>query len=252
MFLMGLDESVYGTLRSNILAQDPLPNLNKAYSILIREERVNMMMRGKDEKPKLMALATQNRTENVGEIDRVLIQKGMMLEEDFRLDAEEVETVEWETLLQILNGSSSETMNGKFSWIGIASYDRGDPLRTSEGSNFVPQDNVSSSSQSPVKETTKSPQEEELGRGFRKKKALTFLEAIDADREPVASSQVARLVILGNHQVAGTDYNETFALVVKMVNVRVFWPMEPLRNGNFIKWTFIMSSYMEILMEKCL
>ncbi|GKD05971.1 retrovirus-related pol polyprotein from transposon TNT 1-94 [Tanacetum coccineum] len=121
-FLMSLDESVYGTARSNILAQDPLPNLNKVYSILIQEERVNTMVRGKDERPELMALAMQNRTEaknrsvicteymkldimqksalkfmgiqNGGEIDHVLIQKGMVLEEDCRLDAGKVEAVE--------------------------------------------------------------------------------------------------------------------------------------------------------------
>ena len=32
----------------------------------------------------------------------------------------------------------------------------------------------------------------------------------------------ARLIVLGNHQVAGTYYNETFAPVAKMVTVRVF------------------------------
>ena len=37
-FLMGLDETVYDTVRSNLLAQDPLPNMNKVYSILIQEE----------------------------------------------------------------------------------------------------------------------------------------------------------------------------------------------------------------------
>jgi len=37
-FLMGLDEIAYNMVRSNILAQDPLPNLNKVYLILIQEE----------------------------------------------------------------------------------------------------------------------------------------------------------------------------------------------------------------------
>ena len=37
-FLMGLDETAYGRVRSNILAHNPLPNLNKVYSILIQEE----------------------------------------------------------------------------------------------------------------------------------------------------------------------------------------------------------------------
>ena len=34
-FLIGLDETTYGTMRSNILAQDPLQSLNKIYSILV-------------------------------------------------------------------------------------------------------------------------------------------------------------------------------------------------------------------------
>ncbi|GJR51284.1 retrovirus-related pol polyprotein from transposon TNT 1-94 [Tanacetum coccineum] len=40
----------------------------------------------------------------------------------------------------------------------------------------------------------------------------------------------ARLVILGNNQVAGIDYNETFAPVAKMVSVRVFLAIAVIRN----------------------
>ena len=60
-FLMGLDENVFGTARSNILAQDPLPNMNKVYSILIHEERVKTIARGKDDRGEIMALATRTR-----------------------------------------------------------------------------------------------------------------------------------------------------------------------------------------------
>ncbi|GAA0168148.1 transmembrane signal receptor [Lithospermum erythrorhizon] len=40
----------------------------------------------------------------------------------------------------------------------------------------------------------------------------------------------ARLVILGNHQMAGIDYHETFAPVAKMVSVRTFLVMVATRN----------------------
>lgn len=61
LFLMGLDENLYGTVRSNILAQDPLPNMNKVYSILIQEERVKTITRGKEERGDIMALVTRTR-----------------------------------------------------------------------------------------------------------------------------------------------------------------------------------------------
>ena len=46
-FLMGLDDTVYDTVRSNILAHNQLLNLNKVYSILIQEEWVQIMVCGK-------------------------------------------------------------------------------------------------------------------------------------------------------------------------------------------------------------
>ncbi|GAA0139060.1 transmembrane signal receptor [Lithospermum erythrorhizon] len=39
-----------------------------------------------------------------------------------------------------------------------------------------------------------------------------------------------RLVIFGNHQVEGIDYNETFALVAKMVTMRTFLALAAARN----------------------
>ncbi|XP_074277011.1 uncharacterized protein LOC141600667 [Silene latifolia] len=38
-FLMGLDSKSYGNLRTNLLMEDPIANLNRAYAIVLREER---------------------------------------------------------------------------------------------------------------------------------------------------------------------------------------------------------------------
>ncbi|XP_071906222.1 uncharacterized protein [Coffea arabica] len=44
-FLMGLDESSYSNVRSNIIASDPLPNLHRVYSQVTEQEQVQVMMR---------------------------------------------------------------------------------------------------------------------------------------------------------------------------------------------------------------
>ncbi|GJT32189.1 kinase RLK-Pelle-LRR-XI-1 family protein [Tanacetum coccineum] len=133
-FLMGLDESVYGTARSNILAQDPLPNLNKVYLILIQEERVKTMMHGKDERPELMALATQNRSEakNRSVICTECKKTGHSAKNCFEIhrypewwgDRPRVDTKRNGAGRGLSSGGGkgrggrgSETMNGKFSWI---------------------------------------------------------------------------------------------------------------------------------------
>ncbi|KAK3020784.1 hypothetical protein RJ639_045856 [Escallonia herrerae] len=59
-FLMGLDGTIYGTVRSNLLAQDPLPNLNRVYSTLIQKERVKTITRRKEERGEAMAFAAQS------------------------------------------------------------------------------------------------------------------------------------------------------------------------------------------------
>lgn len=49
-FLMGLDVKVYGTLRSNVLSTEPLPNLNRVYAMAIQEERVRAVTQVKEER----------------------------------------------------------------------------------------------------------------------------------------------------------------------------------------------------------
>ncbi|WVZ15755.1 hypothetical protein V8G54_013321 [Vigna mungo] len=58
-FLMGLDDANYGTVRSNILAGDPLPSLNRVYVTLVQEERVKTINRSKEERGAVMGLAVQ-------------------------------------------------------------------------------------------------------------------------------------------------------------------------------------------------
>ena len=56
---MGLDDALYGTVRLNLLATEPLPSLNRVYSTLIQEERVKTMARVKGEQGEIIALAAQ-------------------------------------------------------------------------------------------------------------------------------------------------------------------------------------------------
>ncbi|XP_058006752.1 uncharacterized protein LOC131169099 [Hevea brasiliensis] len=49
-FLMGLDEEGYRTVRSNILSTEPLPNLNRAYAMVVQQERVRTMTQTKEER----------------------------------------------------------------------------------------------------------------------------------------------------------------------------------------------------------
>ncbi|PNX93517.1 retrovirus-related Pol polyprotein from transposon TNT 1-94 [Trifolium pratense] len=63
-FLMGLDDTLYGTVRSNLLAQDPLPTLNKVYATLVQEERLRMVTRVTEERGEAMAFAVHSKFKN--------------------------------------------------------------------------------------------------------------------------------------------------------------------------------------------
>jgi hypothetical protein len=58
-FLMGLDDVLYSTTRSSLLATDPLPPLNRVYATLIQEERVKAVSRIKEERIEIVGLAVQ-------------------------------------------------------------------------------------------------------------------------------------------------------------------------------------------------
>lgn len=58
-FLMGLDDGIYATVRPNILSMEPLPNLNRAYSMVIQEERHRAIARSKDDRSDVVGFSTQ-------------------------------------------------------------------------------------------------------------------------------------------------------------------------------------------------
>ncbi|GJZ04973.1 hypothetical protein Tco_0538248 [Tanacetum coccineum] len=68
---MGLDETLYGTMRLNLLAQDPLPNLNKIYSTLVQEEHVKTVVSTKEERGEVMSFAVNTSPRSYGRCDRI-------------------------------------------------------------------------------------------------------------------------------------------------------------------------------------
>lgn len=58
-FLIGLDDEIYGTPRSNILSQSPPEDLDRIYQILTQEERSRDIARGKAIKEEVHAFTLQ-------------------------------------------------------------------------------------------------------------------------------------------------------------------------------------------------
>ncbi|KAH7567201.1 hypothetical protein JRO89_XS07G0030900 [Xanthoceras sorbifolium] len=59
-FLIGLDSSIHGTVRSQILMQEPLPSLNTAFSKALTEERHHSIVRQGDKKAEAVGFAVQS------------------------------------------------------------------------------------------------------------------------------------------------------------------------------------------------
>ncbi|XP_024011352.1 uncharacterized protein LOC112086611 [Eutrema salsugineum] len=60
----------------------------------------------------------------------------------------------------------------------------------------------------------------------------------------------ARLVAYGNIQEAGLDYDETFALFIKMTMVTMFLKVTAVKEWKFTGWTYITHSCMVIFTKK--
>lgn len=58
-FLMGLDDSRFGTVRSTITSIEPLPKLSQVYQRIVREERQQTIVRNRDEKTDAVGFTAQ-------------------------------------------------------------------------------------------------------------------------------------------------------------------------------------------------
>ncbi|CAH9085933.1 unnamed protein product [Cuscuta epithymum] len=58
-FLLGLDHDGFGVLRSNILSKDDLPSMTKVYQAVTQEERTRNVIKGREERTEVMALAAR-------------------------------------------------------------------------------------------------------------------------------------------------------------------------------------------------
>lgn len=69
-FLMGLDGKKFNTVRSNILYQEPLPNLNKAYAAIVREERQLQFAQFAEQRPVMEGAAFKATQQNCQSMNR--------------------------------------------------------------------------------------------------------------------------------------------------------------------------------------
>ncbi|XP_074298411.1 uncharacterized protein LOC141629285 [Silene latifolia] len=58
-FVLGLNDDKYNTLRTQILSMDPIPTINKAFSLATQEERHKSIVRDRDDKTEAMSFAVQ-------------------------------------------------------------------------------------------------------------------------------------------------------------------------------------------------
>lgn len=58
-FLMGLDESLYGSVKSNLLSRDLLPTLDEAYNVLTQDEESKLVGRLHEERSDGVSFAVQ-------------------------------------------------------------------------------------------------------------------------------------------------------------------------------------------------
>ena len=69
-FLLGLDTAVYGGVRTSIISTDPLLNMNQVYSKVKSVERINTVMRGREQQNTQVAFAVRGGNASFGKEEK--------------------------------------------------------------------------------------------------------------------------------------------------------------------------------------
>ncbi|KAL6336644.1 hypothetical protein AAG906_035958 [Vitis piasezkii] len=113
-FLMGLNTDLYAQLRTNILSQDPLPSLDRAYQLVIQDERVRLAKAVTEDKPtEVLGFVRLNGHETSTCWSSLLV---------LTLYRSTLHTEQWKALVGLIGNAQVQDgrLNGKFdtkSWI---------------------------------------------------------------------------------------------------------------------------------------
>ncbi|VFQ97170.1 unnamed protein product, partial [Cuscuta campestris] len=68
-FLLGLDDEQFGHIRSQIIATEPVPDLHRAYALVVQEERHKSIVQSRDDRTDAVAFAMQRSPSTVNRGD---------------------------------------------------------------------------------------------------------------------------------------------------------------------------------------
>ncbi|VFQ70653.1 unnamed protein product [Cuscuta campestris] len=68
-FLLGLDDEQFGHICSHIIATEPVPDIHRAYALIVQEERHKSIVRGRDDRTDALAFAMQRPAPTMGRGD---------------------------------------------------------------------------------------------------------------------------------------------------------------------------------------
>ncbi|VFR02828.1 unnamed protein product [Cuscuta campestris] len=68
-FLLGLDDEQFGHIRSQIIATEPVPDIHRAYALIVQEEHHKSIVRGRDDRTDALAFSMQRPAPTMGRGD---------------------------------------------------------------------------------------------------------------------------------------------------------------------------------------